>query len=525
MMIPWLDKLKQDLRAMLNRPSDQLTGRQRFVRYSIDLARHARRELRDTSATTMAAALTYRTIFGLVPMIVMGLIVFRAFGGFADSQDGLRNLVYDLLEIEVQVVDTARGEQDDTQITHAPAAGTTNHSPGAATPGSVDGTTPAQAATQPSFFVRRLQQTVEASTPVAGPKNDPELEARLALEQANAEMRQRIDDLVGGLSEGISSISIGSVGVIGMLLLIWAALGLIVTTEKTFNVIYHAPAGRSWHVRIPIYWAIITLGPVLIWGSSYISTQFLAAAHDVPVLGWLVGLVNYFTALLVTWFLFLLLFKFLPNTPVAMRPAMTGALVSALAWELMKAALRWYIDHAVLSPAQTSLYGSLALIPILLFWVYITWMVVLAGLVVSHILQTLPGSRMGEFEKQRPAASARDPWLVIPVMSAIAQAFDQGKTIGVAEIAKQLDAQPMTVAKIVDELVGRGLLHRLNQKEGEDVLALAMPPGKIRISELISTTPANAQAAGLPGHALLMQLAKAQDAALADITLASGSDQ
>ena len=80
-------------------------------------------------------------------------------------------------------------------------------------------------------------------------------------------MRAKIDELIGGLAEGATSINIGSIGVVGMLLLIWAAVGLIVTVEKTFNVIFRAPEGRPWHVRIPIYWAIITLGPVLTTGT------------------------------------------------------------------------------------------------------------------------------------------------------------------------------------------------------------------------------------------------------------------
>ena len=273
-------------------------------------------------------------------------------------------------------------------------------------------------------------------------------------------------------------------------------------------------------MRIPIYWAIITLGPVLIWASFYISTQLVDAVEHLPMVSTIMGIVNHFTALLVTWLLFVLLFKLMPNARVAIRPAMAGAMVSALAWELMKAALRWYVENAVLSPTQAQLYGSLALIPVLLFWVYLSWLVVLAGLQVTHILQTLPAHRRGKFESSRPAPVARDPWLVIPVMSAAAQAFDTGKTCGIDTIAEQVGAPAATVSKIVDELVGRGLLHRLPNDDGPSDLTLAMPPGKIRIADLISSTPEDADMSKLPGHELLVQLIAAQDKALADVTLA-----
>jgi membrane protein len=491
----WLKKLEHELRITLTKPGAQLTRGQRTIQLSIDLARHARRQLRENSATTMAAALTYRTIFGLVPMLVMALIVFRAFGGFDDSKDGLTNLVYKYLELEIDAA--AQVEEAGDGSTEAVDAPTSDPPP------------------------TRSWLGTQIDLVLADEDSFAESEAA-EQERANAEMREKIDELVGGLAEGATSISIGSIGVVGMLLLIWAAVGLIVTVEKTFNIIFKAPEGRPWHVRIPIYWAMITLGPVLIWGSFYISTRLVGAAEDLlPIVSTLMGIANHFTALLVTWLLFVLLFKLMPNAQVAIKPAMAGAMVSALAWELMKAALRWYVENAVLSPTQAQLYGSLALIPVLLFWVYLSWLVVLAGLQVTHILQTLPAHRRGKFESSRPAPVARDPWLVIPVMSAVAQAFDTGKTIGIDAIAESVGAPVATVSEIIDELVGRGLLHRLPNDDGPSDLTLAMPPGRIRIADLIATSPENADASELPGHELLMQLVAAQDKALADVTLES----
>ena len=504
-MKSWLTQLERELKVTLTRPGAQLTRGQRLIRYSIDLARHARKELRDDSATTMAAALTYRTIFGLVPVVVMALIVFQAFGGFAGSKEGLTEIVYTYFDLNGHASPTNEDDKPvgvlDSQIVYNQEQVKRLQ---------------ARAWIDRTSFTRAISFKLLAF--------DPEIEEALARERANREMRQRIDELVGSLAEGATSIRIGSIGVVGTLILIWAALGLVVTVENTFNIIYNAPSGRPWHMRIPIYWAVITLGPVLIWGSFYLSTQFIAATQGIAGLGWLIGFVKQFSALLVTWLLFLLLFKLMPNAQVAIRPAMIGAMVSALAWELMKAALRWYIESAVINPTQARLYGSLALIPILLFWVYLSWLVILAGLEVTHILQTLPASRMGRFEKTRPVPATRDPWLVIPVMSAIAQAFDQGKTLSIDAIAKQLDAAPSLVAKTTDDLVARGLLHRLTGKQGGDSLALALPPGKIRIADLVATTPGHENAENLPGHALLMQLAKAQDTALSDITLAGKSE-
>ena len=511
MLKAWLQRVEHELRATLSHPGAQVTRGQRFLHFCFDLGRHAHRQLRDHSAPTMAAALTYRTIFGLVPMVVMGLIVFRAFGGFAGSQQGLTDLVYQFFDLEEKITQEVIEPEDFVDLT-ADSDATPSSEP---------------EPVSRSNFAKWFDPTPPA--PIE-PAPDPELEAELAQQRANAEMRERIDDLVGGLAEGATSISIGGIGVVGMLVLIWAALGLIVTVEKTFNLIYDAPSGRPWHLRIPIYWAVITLGPVLIWSSFYLSTQFIAATESLGMVGRLLSLfLKQFSALLVTWLLFLLLFKLMPNAFVAIRSAAAGAMVSALAWEAMKAALRWYIESAVITPTQARLYGSLALIPILLFWVYLTWMVVLAGLEVARILQTLPASRNGRFEKSVPKPqsnqASRDPWLVIPVMSAVAQAFDEGKTISASKVADQVGASPGSIDKLADELVGRGLLHRLHDDQRGDCYTLAMPPGRIRVADLIDAGIEGESDAQRPGHALLMQLAKAQDAAMADVTLAGSNEK
>ncbi|MGB0767075.1 MAG: YihY/virulence factor BrkB family protein, partial [Phycisphaeraceae bacterium] len=442
----------------------------------------------------MAAALTYRTIFGLIPMIVMALIVFKAFGGFDDSQQGLTKLVYTVLEIDIDTEAPSDADASSADV-------------------EIDGT--AGASNPARSWLGRQIDFMNGATPDATDQAAAE-EAR-----ANAEMKRKIDEVIGGLARNATSIRIGSIGVVGMLVLIWAAVGLIVTVEKTFNIIFRAPQGRPWHVRIPIYWAIITLGPVLIWASFYLSTRLADAVEGVYALDWLLGLLNQFTALIVTWLLFVLIFKLMPNARVAIKPALAGALVSALAWETMKVALRWYIESAVLSPTQAQLYGSLALIPVFLFWVYVSWLVVLAGLQVTHILQTLPAHRRGRFESSRQEPVARDPRLVIPVMSVIAQRFETGKTCGVETIADEIGASIASVSQIVDGLVTRGLLHRLPNDDGPADLALAMPPGRIRIADLITTVPDHADLKNIPGRDLLKQLADAQDKALADLTLES----
>ena len=84
-------------RRLLASPGHEMTRAQRFLRNSIDLARHCARVLQRDQATQMAAALTYRTIFSLVPTVVMSMLVFRAFIGLEEAQKLLETYVYSYL--------------------------------------------------------------------------------------------------------------------------------------------------------------------------------------------------------------------------------------------------------------------------------------------------------------------------------------------------------------------------------------------------------------------------------------------
>ena len=87
------------VRRLLTRPTGELTRAQLALRWSVDLAWHCAHELRADRASQMAAALTYRTIFGLVPFFVLSLIVFNAFGGFQSVGSDLRTKIYGYLGI------------------------------------------------------------------------------------------------------------------------------------------------------------------------------------------------------------------------------------------------------------------------------------------------------------------------------------------------------------------------------------------------------------------------------------------
>ena len=188
--------------------------------------------------------------------------------------------------------------------------------------------------------------------------------------------------------------------VIGLVFLAVTALALMLTIERVFNVIWRVPRPRPIAQRLIIYWAALTLGPLLIGASlsltSWLVTQSMSMAADTKDLQ---------TALLKTVPVVLnvaafgLLYFLIPNRRVGLRDALIGGAAAAFAFEVMKRGFAFYIQ---LVPTYALIYGAFATLPIFLLWIYSSWVVVLFGAVVVAVL---PRWRLGMLEREeKPGA-------------------------------------------------------------------------------------------------------------------------
>lgn len=413
---------------------DPLPGR-RALRYGVATCRYAAEELREDRATQMAAALTYRTIFSLIPILVLSLVVFNAFGGFEAVGGDLQQRAYGYLGLNL--------------VASAPA------------PELIDG--------QPVYTVQTPEQFQKTQTAL--------------------DVKKQVDTVITGLADRVQNVSFTSISVVGLALLIWAALRLVISTEDCFNHVYHAPKGRRWHLRITIYWAVLTLGPVLLALSVYITTRLLNAATSVAVVGWVAGLLAPLASLAVTWLLLILLYLLLPNARVRFRPAIAGAFVGALLWELSKLGFGYYVAKAV---GYSALYGSLGLVPLFLMWMYLTWLAILFGLEISYVLQTVGTSRhlIGRLPQEPHAAEAAvvDPAWAVPVAAAVGRAFDTGDPIDADSLIEELALPGRAVRGFVGALTRAGVLRALgeeDQGDGPAPLTLGRPAERVALVDVL----------------------------------------
>jgi membrane protein len=215
----------------------------------------------------------------------------------------------------------------------------------------------------------------------------------------------------------------------------------------------------------------------------------------------------------------------IPNTRVRMKPALVGAFVAAFAWEIGKWLFTWYVISTV---PYAELYGSLAIIPLFLFWLYINWLIILFGLELAATVQHMPGRMLAEQEHSRHEGRVLcDPQVVLPLMTLVGQAFGEGKSRSVEDLARKLHLPVDVASQLCLKLEQNGLLNRVEAGRGGPTrFALGRPPERISVPRLLElgrsiTAGPAAKTAKLPGGAFLEQLASAQLEVAEEATLAT----
>lgn len=492
------------LRRLILQPVDELTRAQRMLRFWVDLGRYGARQLTKDRAMEMAASLTFRTIFSMIPVVVLSMLVFRA---FIDEQQVSRwvkeelNQVYEFLGFSALVADPdytgplaeeAQPEPEEPAPAQSPAehpAGTAPEADQAAPAGGEPlplAETPAgkdAAKDQANAIAPRANQPDE---PLPVSETDEGLESTNP--EAAAQLRVSLDDKIDELVERAWQTNLGNVGVVGILLFVWAALALLVSVEDSFNVIYDCPSSRRWLTRITIYWTALTLGPVLILAGLYLANQLTRWSAELQTGGWfvetLIQLASNVATLVASWVLLTVMYVLIPNTRVRIRSAVVGALVAAILWEFAKWFFQLYVNKAL---PYSALYGSLALVPLFLYWLYITWLIVLFGLELTAILQNMRGHTLEEQEKLRHSQRLMcDPQWFVPLMARVATAFREGKTVDIDDLSQHLELPRMTVVSMSNRLEEAGFIHMVGRTADSNQLALARPPEEIEIRELLA---------------------------------------
>lgn len=278
---------------------------------------------------------------------------------------------------------------------------------------------------------------------------------------------------------------------VGAVALIATAVAMVGTVDHTFNRIWRVRTKRPFAQRVLTYWAVITLGPLLIGVSISLTGYLFAATNGVVLRVPLLGALAYtLVSLALNSGAFTLLYMVVPNRLIDWRDAACGGVLAAIAFELSK---RLFAVFVASFPTYTVLYGTLAAMPLFLVWVYLGWLITLMGATLAAALPVVRYERW--WHVARPGSEFIDALALLGVLhqarhgesAAVSAATLRMRTrIGFEESERLLQQmlEAGWVGRIRQEAVRRRVQFGKRQTEGLDSWTLLGNPDQLRLADV-----------------------------------------
>jgi membrane protein len=258
------------------------------------------------------------------------------------------------------------------------------------------------------------------------------------------------------INEFIQNTRSGALGVMGSVVLIFAAISMLSRIECTFNDIWGVARGRSWFMRVVLYWGLLSLLPLfVIVAVGLASGPHLAATRQLLAsTPWLSSLLFQLLPVLVLCLTFALFYLLMPNTKVEWGAALVGGFTAGVLFHLNNVVNVLYVSRVV---SNSKIYGSLGLVPVIMIGLYFAWLIVLFGAQVSYAFQnriTYLEERQAENINQR----GRE-FIALRLMTLVSQRFVRGECPpDVAELARDLAVPTRLIQQILRILASARLV-------------------------------------------------------------------
>lgn len=261
---------------------------------------------------------------------------------------------------------------------------------------------------------------------------------------------------------------------IGTVMLVVTVLLLLYTIDSVFNDIWGVRTPRPWLTRLTVYWVALTVGPIALAGSIFATGRLVATsvewigtgAHVTTLSAWVVPV-----SLLGVLFSFL--YHAVPNHPVRVLHALAGGFAAALGFIVMQRLFGHFIASF---PTYTLVYGTFAALPIFLAWLYMSWVVVLLGAILTSILPAFfeRKNTLGAFPGDRA-------WAASNMLIGLYRAQQQGRIAGFDELRALAGVNHDVAESILGEMRDHGWVARTD----EHGWVLAINPATLSLAGIV----------------------------------------
>lgn len=265
---------------------------------------------------------------------------------------------------------------------------------------------------------------------------------------------------------------------IGSLVLIVTSVMLFRTIDEAFNDIWQVETRRPLRQRMLVYWAVLSLGPILVGASLWALT--VLARESMGLIGEMPALANVALSLLpllLTGSGFTALFFTVPNRSVRWKDALAGGFVTALILEALRVGIAYYLSKF---PSYTIIYGAFATIPIFLLWVYLSWLVILLGATMTALLPALRQRRWAQ--QHYIGASFVDGVRVLHMLWNAWRTHTPGRQVG--HLCEELHLHQDELDNVLHVLKRLGYVVN-TQEEDTEIWVLACDPARAALQPMI----------------------------------------
>jgi membrane protein len=286
--------------------------------------------------------------------------------------------------------------------------------------------------------------------------------------------------------EYINNTNVARLGSYGLIFLIVTVLTLLSNIEKSFNSVWGVVETRPMLRRFTDYFSVVTIGPLLVvvaisMTSTLKSQQLVLTLIEYDYVGEALLFMFEILPFMVMWLVFAGLYLFMPNVKVSPRAALVGGVFGGTLWQLSQ----WgYLGFQVGVARYNAIYGTMAALPILMVWIYLSWMIVLLGLEMTYATQNLRTIRQ-DLRGQRVNFASIE-FISLTVLLFVSRRFYMGKpALGQEELASQLDVPPRLLRTILEELTRLGFIVETAQESDGSGYQPARALEKIRLHDVV----------------------------------------
>ena len=232
---------------------------------------------------------------------------------------------------------------------------------------------------------------------------------------------------------------------------------MMYTMEKALNRIWDTKPSGYLLKKVVMYWTVLTMGPLLVLGGLALTSYMFAYSGLAGIKVYLLK----FLPIISSTIGFFLIYLIVPNRKVKWKSALIGAIVAAVLFELAKRGFAWYVTTF---PSMTRIYGTLATIPIFLFWVFLSWNIILLGGTIAATLET------SRWRGHVQDYSGNHRFLVVlDILYRLYNASKKGHIVTLNELFNAMETVPDNEINIQLEWMEENNLLQVNQ-EGDYVL-------------------------------------------------------